>query len=110
MNRFALSLSLLLTMAPTAQAEGNRSLGVTVSPVGAFVLGTTARGVAKGYSANVGWTFNEADSLASLAGHVSASALYTAATPLSVQLTPMRRYWIHPYAGLGPTYRHRRIP
>ncbi|MFZ5470263.1 MAG: hypothetical protein ACOZIN_12580 [Myxococcota bacterium] len=101
MRRFALSLSLAVwLMAPTAQAEGTRSLGVTVSPVGAFAMGGGTEPVA-GYSATLAWRFRSASSLASVGGHVASSLAFTEATPLSVQLMPFADRAVQPYLGLG---------
>ena len=100
MNRAALSLSLLLVTAPTAYAEGTRSLGVTVSPVGVFAVGA-ARGLATGYSANVGWSYVRGDSRFSVGGHISSCLLFTEATPLSLRFTPAPLSRWQPYVGLG---------
>lgn len=104
MNRFALSLSLtFLVMASTAAAEDTRSLGVTVSPVGAFVASNTAHGVVGGYSAAVGWEFYKAPASISVAGHVATSTRFTDATPLSVRWTPRGTQTVRPYVGVGPS-------
>ncbi|MFL5321615.1 MAG: hypothetical protein ACJ790_18275 [Myxococcaceae bacterium] len=100
-----MSLSLMvLVMASTAKAEDTRSLGVTVSPVGAYVASNTVRGVASGYSASVGWEFYKAPASISVAGHVGTSSILTDATPLSVRWTPRARERIRPYLGVGPSF------
>lgn len=105
MSRHALSLSLLLTaMASTAYAEDTRSLGVTFSPVGAYVASNTVRGVASGYSASVGWEFYKPPASISVAGHVATSRILTDATPLCVRWTPRARERISPYIGVGPSF------
>jgi hypothetical protein len=108
MNRFALSLSLMLVMAPLAQAEGTRSLGVTVAPVGGFVVSNAARplplngrGLAAGYSATLSWSFSKEDSRGSVGGHIASSALFTEATPISVRYTPFPNAPVHPFIGVG---------
>ena len=100
MNRVALSLSLFLVMAPTANAEGNRSLGLTFSPVGVFAV-DAARGVATGYSANLSWSFERGQSPFSMGGHIASCALFTEATPVSVRFTPVPENRWRPYVGLG---------
>ena len=100
MNRVALSLLLLTVTAPIALAEGNRSLGLTFSPVGVFAVGA-AHGVATGYSANLGWSFERGQSPFSMGGHVASCAMFTEATPLSVRFTPLPSSRWRPYVGLG---------
>lgn len=100
MNRVALSLSLFLVTAPTALAEGNRSLGLTFSPVGVFAVGA-ATGVAAGYSANLAWSFERGQSHFSMGGHLASCALFTEATPLSARFTPVPESRWRPYVGLG---------
>lgn len=105
MSRLALSLSLtLVVMASTASAEDIRSLGVTVSPVGAFVASNTAHGIASGYSANLGWEFYKAPASISVAGHIGSSTVLTDATPLSLRWTPRAREKVRPYVGVGPSF------
>jgi opacity protein-like surface antigen len=99
-NRVALSLSLLLVTAPTALAEGNRSLGLTFSPVGVFAVGA-AGGVATGYSANLAWNFERGLSRFSMGGHLASSAMFTEATPFSARFTPVPDSRWRPYVGLG---------
>lgn len=107
MNRAALSLSLLLlAMAPTAGAEGTRSLGVTVSPVGAFAIGPSfaghaAYGPSVGYTAGLSWAFQRPTDWAGLGGHVGSSALFTEATPVRVAVAPFPRAVVSPYVAVG---------
>ncbi len=97
-----MSLSfLVLTMAPTAQAEGNRSLGVTVSPLGAFALGPSFERASTGYAATVGWRFWRHSSIAAVGGHVSSGGLFTETTPLSLYLSLWPDSTLAPYVGLG---------
>jgi outer membrane protein W len=105
MSRSALSLSLtLLVMASTAFAEDTRSLGVTVSPVGAFVASNTAHGVVGGYSAAIGWEFYKAPATISAAGHIASSTILTDATPISLRWTPRAGQTVRPYVGVGPSF------
>lgn len=105
MSRLALSLSLfIVVMASTARAEDTRSLGLTVSPVGAFVASNTAHGVVGGYSAAIGWEFYKAPASISVAGHVGTSTILTDATPVSMRWTPLARAKISPYVGVGPSF------
>lgn len=105
MSRHTLSLSLFaLVMASTASAEDTRSLGVTVSPVGAFIASNTVRGVATGYSASVGWELYKAPASIAVAGHVGSSAILTDVTPLAVRWTPLARRAIRPFVGVGPSF------
>lgn len=105
MSRSALSLSLtLLVMASTASAEDTRSLGVTVSPLGAFVASNTANGVVGGYSASVGWEFYKAPASIAVAGHVGSSTILTDLTPLSLRWSPRASEKVRPYLGVGPSF------
>ncbi|MHB8877998.1 MAG: hypothetical protein ACYC8T_30245 [Myxococcaceae bacterium] len=102
MNRVALSLSLLLVTAPAAGAEGNRSLGLTVSPVGVFAVGIGgSRGLSTGYSANLAWSFDRGHSPFSVGGHLASCLAFTEATPFSVRFTPTPTRRLQPYVGLG---------
>lgn len=101
MHRFALSLLLAsLAMAPAAQAEGTRSLGVTVAPVGAFALGGGASSLT-GYSATLGWSFSRPGEWFSLGGHLATSARFTEATPVTVRITALPGRRVRPFLGLG---------
>ncbi|WP_224365937.1 hypothetical protein [Hyalangium versicolor] len=86
--------------ASSAWAQG-QSLGLTVAPVGAFMLTGTPKGRLIGYAAEVGWVYRRADALAEVGGHVATSQLLTTATPLAVRFTPLRDSWVRPYLGLG---------
>lgn len=101
MSRLALSLLLLMAMAPTAQAEGKRSLGVTVSPLGAYaVTRMHDGGVLTGLSGGIDWDYRKDAAWTSMGGHVASSALFTEATPLRVRVGP-RWGRLHPYIGAG---------
>ena len=120
MRRRALSLFAvaMLRTASTAQAEDIRSLGVTVSPVGGYVavfppspapLGrralTSAAApppvISNGYSAGVDWAFHNEHSWWFIGGHLSANALETEATVLSIRFCPLPDARVRPYLGAG---------
>jgi hypothetical protein len=107
-----LSLSVLFgLMAPTALAEGNRSLGVAVMPVGAFWLASSGgAGVPAveaqapnyvGYTAEIDWQYQCEGSHLSVGGHFGASAISLDATPLSVRFVLWPNGAVQPYLGLG---------
>ena len=102
MTRLALSLSLLsMAMVPTAFAEGSRSLGVTVSPVGAFYILSAPPSASTGYSASVGWRMSPLGHGFALAGHATGSALFTEATPAAVRWTAFPEAPVRPFLGVG---------
>lgn len=101
MSRFALSLLLLGVMAPAAQAEGKvRSLGVTVSPVGAFAVTRMAEGLSSGMSASFDWDYRKQGVWASMGGHVASSHLFTEATPVRVRVG-LPTGTVRPWVGVG---------
>lgn len=101
MSRLALSLLLLGAMAPAAQAEGKaRSLGVTVSPLGAFAVTRMSEGVTSGMSGSFDWDYRKRGVWASMGGHVASSALFTEATPVRVRIG-VPDGAVRPWIGLG---------
>lgn len=101
MRRFALSLLLLSgAMAPAARAEVTRSLGVTVSPLGAFAVSRMREGVVSGMSGGLDWDFQKDGVWISTGGHVASSVVFTEATPLRLRVGPtLGRF--HPFVGVG---------
>ncbi len=99
MRRLVLLL-LPFLMASPAWA-GGQSLGLTVAPLGAFLLTRSSKGRVVGYAAEVGWSYRRADALAEVGGHVASSQVLTTATPMVVRFTPCRDSTIRPYVGLG---------
>ncbi len=103
MGRLALSLLLLGVAAPAAQAEGIRSLGVTVSPLGAWAATGVRSGVVRvGAAAAVDWDFQNEGSLFSMGGHLAQSGLFSEATPVRVRVGP-RLGRVRPFVGAGPS-------
>jgi hypothetical protein len=88
-------------LALPARAEPYRSLGITVAPVGAFVLTGTDLGRTSGYSAGLSWSYRKANAVLEVSGHVASSRLLTEATPMSVRLVPLGDTRVRPYLGLG---------
>lgn len=101
MRRIALFLLLLPCLLTTPAWAGGQSLGLTVAPLGAFLLSGTAHGRVAGYAAEVGWSYRRQDALAEVAGHVASSRFATTATPMAVRFTPLRDGIVRPYVGLG---------
>lgn len=89
-----------LLLATPAWARG-QSLGLSVAPLGAFLLTGSSKGRVAGYAAEVGWSYRREDALAEVAGHVASSQVLTTATPLVVRFTPFRDSTFRPYVGLG---------
>ncbi|MFP2930970.1 hypothetical protein ACLESO_38385 [Pyxidicoccus sp. 3LG] len=100
MRRLAVLLSLLA--APVALAEPPlRNLGVTVAPVGAYVMTDTEGARETGYSAGVAWGYRRDFSVMEVGGHVAASRRRTEATPMSIRITPSGARRVRPYVGAG---------
>ncbi|MFY1824674.1 hypothetical protein ACN47A_02050 [Myxococcus fulvus] len=78
-----------------------RSLGVTVFPVGAYVLSDTEGGREAGYSAGLAWSYRREASFLEVGGHVASSRQLTEATPMSLRITPPGPRRVRPYLGLG---------
>ncbi|EAU62865.1 hypothetical protein STIAU_2139 [Stigmatella aurantiaca DW4/3-1] len=87
-----------------AWAGSAQSLALTFSPVGGFLLTQAADGKAGGYSMEVGWSYRRTQALVEVGGHVASSRLLTAATPVSVRLTPFREARLRPSLGLGASF------
>lgn len=86
-------------MAPTAQAEGIRSLGVTVAP-GALAVTRVRSGVATGLSGSIDWELRWRDRWWSFGGHLTSSGYFTDATTLRLRLGPQLGR-ARPFAGMG---------
>ncbi|MBZ4414865.1 porin family protein [Myxococcus sp. RHSTA-1-4] len=78
-----------------------RDLGVTVAPVGAYVLKDTDGTRESGYSAGVAWGYRRELSVVEVGGHMASSRLRTEATPMSIRITPAGPRRIRPYLGAG---------
>lgn len=97
-----LLLCLCGLVTPLARAEPpSRSLGVTVFPVGAFVLTDTEGGREVGYSAGLAWSYRRELSMLEVGGHVASNRRLTEATPMSLRITPPTARRVRPYLGLG---------
>ncbi|WP_338869745.1 hypothetical protein [Myxococcus stipitatus] len=101
-HRPLLLASLSALLASQAWAEPpTRSLGVTVFPVGAYVLKDVEGRRGVGYSAGLAWSYRNEDSLLEVGGHVASNRQLTEATPMSLRLTPAGPRRVRPYLGLG---------
>lgn len=104
MSRSLLCLAgcgLLLVAAP-ALAEPARSLGVTVAPLGAYML-QRGDGVGRsvGYSAGLGWAYRKAGAVLEVGGHLASSRHLTEVTPMSVRMVPLGDTRVRPFLGVG---------
>ncbi|MCP3101970.1 hypothetical protein LZ198_24185 [Myxococcus sp. K15C18031901] len=107
MRRLSLLLGCLcgLVAASASAAEAaSRSLGVTVSPVGAYLLTDGKGGRESGYSAGLAWGYRRELSLLEVGGHVATSRQLTEATPLSLRVAPRGPHRVRPYLGLGLSF------
>jgi hypothetical protein len=94
--------SLLLLAAPGARAEPPlRNLGVTLSPVGAYLLTGTDGERVSGYSAGLAWGYRKVASVLEVGGHVASSRRLTETTPMSIRITPPGARRVRPYLGAG---------
>ncbi|QSQ18013.1 hypothetical protein [Myxococcus landrumensis] len=94
------SLSVLLATQAWAEPPA-RSLGVTVFPVGAYVLKDAEGERGVGYSAGLAWSYRRELSVLEVGGHVASNRQLTEATPMSLRLTPAGPRRVRPYLGLG---------
>jgi hypothetical protein len=85
-SRLALSVFLVGALAPTpAAASDFRSLGVTLSPVGAWAATRVGAGLTAGLSAGVDWDYRREGAWTSMGGHVASSVIFSEATPVRVR-------------------------
>ena len=103
MRRLAILLGCLSSLAAPVASAGPplRNLGVTVAPVGAYVLTDTAGAREAGYSAGVAWGYRKEFSVLEVGGHVASSRRHTEATPMSIRIAPAGPRRIRPYLGGG---------
>jgi hypothetical protein len=79
------------------------TLGVTVSPVGAYTTwAPNAR--ASGYSAGVSWRFQRPGALFAVGGHASSARTFSEATPVAVRFTPLAGGTLQPFLGAGASF------
>ncbi|MFP2908064.1 hypothetical protein ACLESD_24040 [Pyxidicoccus sp. 3LFB2] len=103
MRRLAILLSCLAGLsAPGVRAEPLLSnLGVTVAPVGAYLLKDPAGARETGYSASLAWGYRKDYSVMEVGGHVASSRRHTEATPMSIRITPSGPRRVRPFLGGG---------
>jgi len=103
MRRLALLLSCLAGLsAPEVCAEPLfRNLSVTVAPVGGYFLTDPGGARETGYSAGLAWGYRKGHSVMEVGGHVASSRRHTAATPMSIRVTPSGDRRVRPYLGGG---------
>ncbi|RKH52279.1 hypothetical protein, partial [Corallococcus aberystwythensis] len=104
MFRSALPLAcigLVLLSAP-ALAEPARNLGITVAPLGAYVLqGSEEVGRTVGYSAGLGWAYRKPGAVLEVGGHLASSRHLTEVTPMAVRVVPLGDTRVRPFLGVG---------
>ena len=105
MRRSAVVLSCLASLfAPVLGARAEpplRNLGVTVAPVGAYVLTDTDGARERGYSASLAWGYRKDFAVMEVGGHVAASRRRTEATPMSIRVTLPGPRRVRPFLGAG---------
>ncbi|WP_164007438.1 acyloxyacyl hydrolase [Pyxidicoccus trucidator] len=103
MRRLAVLLSCLAGLsAPPVLAEPLlRNLGVTVAPVGAYLLTDPEGAREAGYTASLAWGYRKHSSVMEVGGHVASSRRHTEATPMSIRITPSGPRRVRPYLGGG---------
>ncbi|RKG78764.1 hypothetical protein D7W82_31810 [Corallococcus sp. CA049B] len=104
MFRSALSLACagLALLATPALAEPARNLGITVAPLGAYVLQGDAEGAPTvGYSAGLGWAYRKPGAVLEVGGHLASSRHLTEVTPMSVRVVPLGDTRVRPFLGVG---------
>ncbi|MCY1031099.1 hypothetical protein OV207_06495 [Corallococcus sp. BB11-1] len=87
--------------AAPAPAEPPRSLGITVAPLGAYVLKGEEVGRTMGYSAGLGWAYRKAGAVLEVGGHLASSRHLTEVTPMSVRYVPLGDTRVRPFLGMG---------
>lgn len=93
----------LALLATPALAEPARNLGITVAPLGAYVLqagGAEARSTV-GYSAGLGWAYRKPRAVLEVGGHLASSRHLTEVTPVSVRVVPLGDTRVRPFLGMG---------
>ncbi|QSQ19771.1 hypothetical protein JY651_31365 [Pyxidicoccus parkwayensis] len=103
MRRLAVLLSCVAGLvAPVARAEPPlRNLGVTVAPVGAYVMTNEAGAHERGYTASLSWGYRKDFAVMEVGGHVATSRRRTEATPMSIRIAPPGPRRVRPYLGAG---------
>ncbi len=103
MRRLTVLLSCLAGLsAPSVRAEPPlRNLGVTVAPVGGYVLKDAQGAREAGYSAGLAWGYRKSASVVEVGGHVASSRRLTEATPMSIRIAPAGPRRVRPYLGGG---------
>ncbi|MBN8228883.1 hypothetical protein JYK02_15345 [Corallococcus macrosporus] len=90
----------LVLLTTPALAEPARNLGITVAPLGAYVLkGDAERTV--GYSAGLGWAYRKPGAVLEVGGHLASSRQLTEVTPMSVRVVPLGDTRVRPFLGVG---------
>ena len=103
-NRLAVVSALLTALAiPAAHAEGSRSLGLAVAPVGLWAATRVGAGLTAGYGAGLDWDYRREGEWASMGGHLASSAVFLEATPLRVRCGPVLEPF-RPFVGLGASF------
>ncbi|MGE6760953.1 hypothetical protein ACQKGO_23235 [Corallococcus interemptor] len=104
MFRSALPLACagLALVATPALAEPANNLGITVAPLGAYVLqGRTEAERTVGYSAGLGWAYRKPEAVLEVGGHLASSRHLTEVTPMSVRVVPLGDTRVRPFLGVG---------
>lgn len=103
MFRSALPLACcgLALFAAPALAESPRSLGVTVAPLGAYVLKGAEVGRSVGYTAGLGWAYRKTGAVLEVGGHLASGRHLTEVTPMAVRFVPLGDTRVRPFLGLG---------
>jgi hypothetical protein len=93
-------LGAALVAAPV-HAEPARSVGITVAPLGAYVLEGRSVERTVGYSAGLGWAYRRADAVVEVGGHLASGRHFTSVTPMSVRVVPLGGTRVRPYLSMG---------
>ncbi|MFB1482790.1 hypothetical protein [Corallococcus sp. RDP092CA] len=92
----------LALLAAPALAEPARNLGITVAPLGAYVLqGNAEAEHTVGYSAGLGWAYRKPGAVLEVGGHLASSRHLTEVTPMSVRVVPLGDTRVRPFLGVG---------
>jgi hypothetical protein len=90
-----------LLCASPARAAPSRDLGITVAPLGAYVLQGDSLERSTGYSAGLGWAYRKAGAVLEVGGHLASSRHLTEVTPMSVRVVPLGDTRVRPFLGVG---------